>query len=115
MTDPTPPEVPDVAPVTTLPATHKTPAHLAATQTVYPWRASLRAGAAALVGFELAAAAASPVIGPFVDHYIPGAGATVVGFGLFCGGLATLTNRVINLPAVARFLTSIHLGPTPKS
>jgi hypothetical protein len=39
----------------------------------------------------------------------------VVGFGLFCGGLATLTNRVINLPAVARFLTSIHLGPTPKS
>ena len=91
----------------------KKPEHLA-TQSVYPWRTAVRTGGAALVGFELAAAAASPVIGPFVDRYIPGAGATVIGFGVFCGALAALTNRIANLAPVSSFLTSIHLGPVPK-
>lgn len=92
----------------------KKAAHLAATQTIYPWRSALRAGGATLIGFLLAAAAASPIIGPFVDHYIPGAGAGLVAFGVFCGALAGLINRVANLPTVTSFLTSIHLGPVPK-
>lgn len=89
------------------------PEHLA-TQSIYPWRTALRAGGATLIGVELAAAAASPVIGPFVDRYIPGAGASVVGFGVFCGTLAALTNRVSNLPAVTSLLTRLGIGPVPK-
>jgi hypothetical protein len=93
----------------------KKPEHLA-TQVVYPWRSALRAGGATFVGFLLAVAAitADPVFDAFVGKYVPGGGGGVVAFGVFCGALAGLINRLANLKKVSTFLTAIHLGPIPK-
>jgi hypothetical protein len=87
----------------------------AATQVQYPWRSAIGAGVATLTAVLVAVAAASPLIGPFVDRYIPGAGAGVVGFGVFCGALAVLLKRLANLPAVTDLLVRLGIGPIPKS
>jgi hypothetical protein len=39
----------------------------------------------------------------------------VVGFGVFCGGLAVLLKRIANLPAVTDLLVRLGIGPIPKS
>jgi hypothetical protein len=85
-----------------------------ATQVVYPWRSAIGAGVATLTAVLVAVAAASPLVGPFVDRYVPGAGAGVVGFGIFCGGLAVLLKRLANLPAVTDALVRLGIGPIPK-
>jgi hypothetical protein len=86
-----------------------------ATQVVYPWRSAFGAGVATLTAILATAAAVSPLVGPFVDRYVPGAGAGVVGFGVFCGGLAVLLKRIANLPAVTDLLVRLGIGPIPKS
>jgi hypothetical protein len=86
----------------------------AATQVRYPWRSAIGAGVATLTAVLVAVAAASPVVGPFVDRYVPGAGAGVVGFGVFCGGLAVIIKRIANLPAVTDLLVRLGIGPIPK-
>lgn len=109
----------DPLPATTTDTTGTTPAvesgrHLA-TQTQYPWRTAVRSGVGVLLLFLIAAAAASPVIGPWVDHYVPGAGAGVIGFGVFCGSLALLIKRVGAIPAVAALFVRLGVGVVPKS
>jgi hypothetical protein len=86
-----------------------------ASQVAYPWRSALGAGVATLTAVLVAVAAVSPLVGPFVDRYVPGAGAGVVGFGVFCGGLAVLLKRIANLPAVTDLLVRLGIGPIPKS
>jgi hypothetical protein len=99
---------------TTLEARKARRAQHVATQVRYPWRSAVGAGLATFVAVLAAASAASPVIGPFVDRYIPGAGGGVVAFGVFCGGLALLIKRVANLPAVTDLLVRLGIGPIPK-
>lgn len=85
-----------------------------ATQVRYPWRSAIGSGIATFTAILVAVAAASPMVGPFVDRYVPGAGGGVLAFGLFCGGLATLVKRLANLPAVTDLLVRLGIGPVPK-
>lgn len=94
---------------------HERRARHAATQVKYPWRSAVGSGLSTLTAVLVAVAAASPLIGPFIDRYIPGGGAGVLAFGVFCGGLATLVKRLANLPAVTDLLVRLGIGPLPKS
>ena len=73
------------------------------TQVVHPWRAALRTGFAALI----ALASLLPYV--FTSLDIPAAGAA--GQAL---AIAVFINRLMLVPGVNEWLTSIGLGPTPK-
>lgn len=73
------------------------------TQTRYPWRAALRTGLAALV----ALASLLPYV--FTSLDIPAVGAA--GQAL---AVAVFINRLMLVPGVNEWLTSIGLGPAPK-
>ena len=74
-----------------------------ATQVRFPWRAALRTGFVALI------ALASLVPYVFADMDIPAVG--IAGQVL---GVATFVNRLMLVPGVNEWLTSIGLGATPK-
>lgn len=114
----TPEDVVDESP--SAPVTGSTPAiepsrHLA-TQTEYPWRTALLHGGGIFVSFLLAVASilADPHVQTFINTYVPGQAAGVIGFGIFCGTLAALLSRIANLTKVAQLRTRLGIGPVPK-
>lgn len=87
------------------------------TQTEYPWRTALLHGGGIFLSFLLAVASIlgdSHVQG-FINAYVPGQAAGVIGFGVFCGTLAALLSRIANLSKVAALRTRLGIGPVPKS
>lgn len=74
------------------------------TQACYPWRAALRTGVAALI------ALASLLPWVFADMNLP-----AVGWGGQVLAVAVFINRLMLVPGVNDWLTSIGLGPVPKS
>ena len=74
------------------------------TQTRYPWRAALRSGLVALIGL------ASLLPWVFADMHLP-----VVGWGGQVLAVAVFINRLMLVPGVNEWLTSIGLGATPKN
>lgn len=75
----------------------------APTQTRYPWRAAIRTAFAAIV----AAASLLPYV--FAEMHIPAVGA--VGQAV---AVATFITRLMAVPGVNEWLTSIGLGAAPK-
>jgi hypothetical protein len=102
------------------PATGSVPAiessrHLA-TQTEYPWRTAILHGGSTTIASLVAVASilGDERVQNFINTYVPGQAAGVIGFGIFCGLLAGTLSRIANLPAVAALRTKIGLGPIAK-
>ena len=74
------------------------------TQVRFPWRSALRTGFVALI------ALASLIPWVFTDMHLP-----AVGLGGQILAVATFINRLMLVPGVNEWLTSIGLGATPKT
>lgn len=72
------------------------------TQQRYPWRAALRTGLAALI----ALASLLPYVFASLEVPVAGLGGQVLAVAVFI-------NRLMLVPGVNEWLTSIGLGPTP--
>lgn len=107
------------------PATGTVPAvevskHLA-TQTEFPTRTAIRAGVTSFLSTvalgAAAAIAAAPYAAKAAEKILPGTpvGADILATAAVIGVIATTVNRISNLAPVAKFLTSLHIGPVPKN
>jgi hypothetical protein len=86
------------------------------TQTEYPWRTAILHGGSTTIASLVAVASilGDERVQNFINTYVPGQAAGVIGFGIFCGLLAGTLSRIANLPAVAALRTKIGLGPIAK-
>lgn len=89
--------------------------HITPTQIVFPWRAAVRTAAQSFLAFAGLVAVALPIVIPFLKDYLPDTWiAALIGAGVFVSGLAAALARIMALPQLQAFLTSIGLGATPK-
>ncbi|HEY8591190.1 MAG TPA: hypothetical protein VIL55_16705 [Naasia sp.] len=92
-----------------------TPTPQTPTQVRYPWKAAARTAIQAFLSFAGLLAVTLPIALPFLAEYLP---PSWIGFlvaaGVFVAGLAAVIARIMALPQLQTFLTSIHLGATPK-
>jgi hypothetical protein len=89
----------------------------AATQVVYPWKAAVRTVVQGLLSFAalFSAVLVIPGFHDLLNVYLPeGWPAYVYGFGVFVAAFAGVLARVMALPQLQAFLTSVHLGAVPK-
>lgn len=85
------------------------------TQVTYPWHAAVRTGVQAFLGFAALLAVALPIALPFFEQYLPeGWVGYLIAAGAFVAALAGVVARLMALPQLNAFLTTVGLGATPK-
>lgn len=86
------------------------------TQTVHPWKATLRTAVAVIIGVGVVAPTALGIFQDQLGGYIP---PEVMAWIVWAVGLAVAVSltvtRIMAIPQVNAWLTSIGLGATPKS
>lgn len=85
------------------------------TQVVFPWRAAVRTAVQAFLAFATLTAVTLPILTPFLADYLPDEWvAWLIAAGVFVSALAGVVARIMALPQLQAFLSSVGLGATPR-